>query len=70
MMAMNAETMRPKTPLCVYVLWHPRCDDGEALARTIYDWFHAPTAELHRAGLGLPVYYRSRRSSIPVTGSR
>jgi len=37
----------------IFVLWHPACSLGEALARRIYDWLRPG------AGLGPEVYYRS-----------
>lgn len=58
----ESEAKGTRAPFCLYVVWHPKCDDGEFLAKSIYDWFHAPSGELHRAGLGIPVYYRTSRS--------
>lgn len=37
----------------IYVLWHPRCEPGEALATRIYGWLRPGN------GLGPQVFYRS-----------
>ena len=37
----------------IYVLWHPMCRDGEALARRIYEWLRPGS------GLGPEVFFRS-----------
>ncbi len=47
-------------PLALYLLWHPDAKDAEPLARATYRWFHAPSDDLLRSGMGLPVYFRSQ----------
>lgn len=47
------------SPLTLYVAWHPRCAAGPALAADVFRWFHSPGDDLLRAGLGLPVFFRS-----------
>lgn len=45
---------RPTNPIPeVYVLWHPQCPLGEALAKRIYSWLRPGN------GLGPQVFYRS-----------
>ncbi|HRP23912.1 hypothetical protein [Thauera sp.] len=41
----------------MYVLWHPRCEAGEALATRIYGWLRPGN------GLGPQVFYRRCRAS-------
>lgn len=48
------------SPLTIYLLWHPASPDAEALARAAYRWFHAPSDDLLRSGMGIPVYFRSQ----------
>jgi len=48
-----------KGPLTVYVLWHPDCPDGRTLAESVYRWFRAPSTDVWRSGVGVPVYYRT-----------
>jgi len=48
---MNSSTTTPIPE--VYVLWHPRCQLGEVLARRIHGWLRPGSA------LGPQVYYRS-----------
>ena len=45
--------LKMKTPVRIYVLWHPSFRQGKTLARRIYHWFRLPSAE------GIPVYFRS-----------
>jgi len=59
----EGQRIQHRDPLRIYVVWHPACADGRALARSIYDWFHASSTELVRAGLGLPVFYRCANSN-------
>src|SRR4051794_36231720 len=47
-------------PLTIYLLWHPASAEAESLARAAYRWFHAPSEDLLRSGLGIPVYFRSQ----------
>lgn len=56
--------MRP-TPLCIYIIWHPLCEDGAHLARSIHSWFHGDASSIERLGLGIPVYYRTARTDTP-----
>lgn len=58
-------TVDTRAPFCLYVVWHPECTDGKYLARQVFDWFHAPSGELHRSGLGIPVYYRTSKQGPP-----
>lgn len=51
------------SPLTLYLLWHPRCEEAEPLARAVYRWFHAPSDDLLRSGMGLPVYFRSQSAT-------
>ena len=41
-------------PIRIYVLWHPKCKDGEILAKSLFEWF-----EKVDDGVGIPVRYRS-----------
>ena len=47
------------TPLVIYVLWHPAAAEAAALASEVYRWFHAPSDDLLRSGMGVPVFFRS-----------
>ena len=47
------------TPLVIYVLWHPDAAEAAALASEVYRWFHAPSDDLLRSGMGVPVFFRS-----------
>ncbi len=55
--------MKFKAPCCVYLLWHHDCRQAVPLAEEIFRWFQAPTPEISRLGLGIPVYYRMRPES-------
>jgi len=48
------------SPLTIYLLWHPTAREGAALAAAAYRWFHAPSDDLLRSGMGVPVYFRSQ----------
>lgn len=57
---------RRRSPLAVYVVWHPRCADGPVLARTLYDWLTASTDDLRWSGHGIPVRYATSTSGPPA----
>lgn len=46
-------------PVRIYVLWHQASRDGGELAREIFHWFRGNPEELHEAGYGIPIHYRS-----------
>lgn len=50
---------RVKSPLSVYVLWHPDNPLGKVLARHIAQWLGRDSIESRMAGLGIPVHFRS-----------
>ncbi len=54
-----------KSPLTVYVLWHPDFKRGQKIADDIYSNFSRDTKSPLSRGIGIPVYYRS----TPVKGS-
>lgn len=54
-----------KSPLTVYVLWHPDFKKGQEIADDIYSNFSRDTSTPLSRGIGIPVYYRS----TPVKGS-
>lgn len=39
-------------PIQIYVLWHRNCADGQAMGRSIFDWFQNVPG-----GVGIPAYY-------------
>lgn len=50
------DTARPF--LVIYVAWHPDFEDGERLARVLYDHYRRKLYENVAGGSGLPVVYR------------
>jgi hypothetical protein len=48
-----------RTPICIYVLWHPAFEDGPVLARAVAEWWGASANDTRAIGLGIPVYFRS-----------
>ncbi len=59
----RSDRLRPtaelRTPITIYVMWHPSYTAGPELASKIYEWFGEATSDLRRLGLGIPVYFRS-----------
>ncbi len=48
-----------KSPLTVYVLWHPEYADGAAMAERLFDVFSRNTKDPFARTPGIPVYFRS-----------
>ena len=48
-----------RTPLVVYVVWHPLFVEGAAFARDVYDQLRGDPTKPFGTKLGIPVYYRS-----------
>jgi|GEM_PF-933272 hypothetical protein len=58
-----------KSPLSLFVVWHPKFLEGKAIANKLYSAFCRDIAEPLSRGLGIPVYYRSAsfdKMPIPV----
>lgn len=47
-----------RRPLCIYVLWHHASKVAPKIADTVYHWFQAPTLDVYRSGLGVPLFFR------------
>lgn len=45
-------------PLCIYVAWHPRCEDARALARHVFRWFRGNPFDIEECATGIPVSFR------------
>src|SRR5215831_10465654 len=50
---------RLKYPLSVFVVWHPKFDEGKLIANRLYSLFCRDVDEPLSRGLGIPVYFRS-----------
>jgi hypothetical protein len=48
-----------RTPIAIYVVWHPHFVKGAALARDIYDTLCGDPTVPFSGRIGIPVYYRS-----------
>ncbi len=48
-----------RTPVCVYVLFHPKGPEGAPLARSLFDWLRLKVDTGDGLATGLPVYYRA-----------
>ncbi|MFY9309617.1 MAG: toll/interleukin-1 receptor domain-containing protein [Bacteroidia bacterium] len=48
-----------KSPLTVYVIWHPAFEQGEKFANAIYSTFCRDIANPLSRGINIPVFYRS-----------
>jgi hypothetical protein len=48
-----------KSPLNIYVVWHPNFIEGKALANTIFSTFNRKVTEPLSRGPGIPVFFRS-----------
>jgi hypothetical protein len=48
-----------RSPLSVYVLWHPGFKYGPELARAIGEWCGGGVDDMRAVGLGIPVHFRS-----------
>lgn len=51
--------------LVVYVAWHPRFEDGQVIAKAMYDHYRREPYENVAGGTGLGVMYRS----MPAPGA-
>jgi hypothetical protein len=49
-----------KTPVTIYIVHHPECEEAEQLAAGLYDWFRLGYMSGDASGAGLPVFYRRR----------
>lgn len=52
-------TTRTEPPLSIYVVWHPRWNDGETIGRALYSRFARDVQTPLSRGMGIPVYFRS-----------
>lgn len=50
-----AELNYEPAPIRIFVVWHPKYEDGEATFRALYDWLGGRDAALYHRGLGVPV---------------
>lgn len=46
-------------PLTLYVIWHPKFAEGQALAEGIFRYFGRDTSKPLERGMGIPVFFRS-----------
>lgn len=51
--------MKYKSPLNIYVLWHPKFKGGQKIAEQIYCWYSKNITEPLSRGIGIPVFFRS-----------
>src|SRR5688500_15466700 len=51
--------MMYKSPLTLYVIWHPSFAQGKEIATSLYSTFCRDIKDPLSRGLGIPVYYRS-----------
>lgn len=61
--------MSYKSPLTLYVVWHPDFAQGKEIASSLYNTFCRDIKEPLTRGLGIPVYYRSAfvdKAPIPI----
>ncbi len=62
-----------KTPLNIYVIWHPKFEGGYDYAKQLYADFTRDVSEPLSRGLGIPVYFKSKEmnniSDIDYTSS-
>jgi hypothetical protein len=56
---------RLKYPLSIYVVWHPKFNEGKTIAKEVYSIFCRDTERPLSRGLGIPVYFRSA-SCLPI----
>jgi hypothetical protein len=59
-----------RTPIVIYVLWHPKAAEAAKLASEIYRWFHVSSDDLLRSGMGVPVFFRSEPHQPGSTAPR
>lgn len=52
-------------PFIIYVIWHPRFEEGQAYAASVFRTFNRDFSEPFNRSVSIPVYYRS----IGVSGS-
>ena len=48
------------TPVAIYIVYHPACEQAHRLATQLFRWFRLGDVAGDAAGAGLPVYYRRR----------
>jgi len=48
------------TPLSIYVVFHPKCDESRSLAEGLFRWFRLQHDDGEARDAGLPVWYRCR----------
>lgn len=53
---MNSTPGTPRTPVRIYVMWHPDFEPGQKIADEIYRWFRLDNME------GIPVFFRSTKA--------
>ncbi len=60
-----------RVPLAVYVMWHPRYQNGPRLAELVFTWLCADPSVPAVRGLGIPVRFRTSESAdalpLPVS---
>ncbi|MFN8323971.1 MAG: toll/interleukin-1 receptor domain-containing protein [Chitinophagales bacterium] len=59
---------RLKYPLSLFVVWHPKFEEGKKIAESLYSIFCRDIDQPLTRGLGIPVYFRST-SLIPIDSS-
>jgi hypothetical protein len=43
-------------PVRVFLVWHPKYSEGEAVLQALYEWLGGTGRDLYRRGLGVPVH--------------
>jgi hypothetical protein len=47
-----------KTPVTIYIVHHPQCNQAERLATQLFKWFRLTSFSAEASAAGLPVYFR------------
>jgi len=55
--------MRYKTPLSVYIVWHPNFLDGQQIADFLYSFLCRDSSKPLVRSMGIPVYFRSTKAT-------
>ena len=63
------KTASYKSPLNIYVAWHPKFSEGKQYAREIYSTFCRDSKKPLSRGIGIPVFFRSKpvhATNLPI----
>ena len=55
--------MRYKTPLSVYIVWHPNFSEGQQIADFLYSFLCRDSSKPLVRSMGIPVYFRSTKTT-------